>query len=1401
MSDVKNKRVNIYIDQTSAEDALTRLQSKADGFNNKIEKCRQQQTKLLEEIKKSEAAGKDVTALQNKYETLGTRINAYNKSLQETQSQQAKVKQQIDSGISPSFAQLERYVNSLRNELKNLSQDAPGYAKKFEAFQKSSQQLNQLRDAMNGVERAQKSWLSDAKTVAFGVLIGNGVQTAIGAISGYVSGIVTGNAKMSDSIAKVRQTTGLTTAEVKDLANELKGIDTRTAQSDLLKIAEIGGQFNVAKEQLGSFVKEIDKANVVLGSEFGGGAEQITTELALLRNVFTDIKSEHIDKDLGHIGNALVGLAQEGAATAPVISDFSKRLSPLIATAKLTSGQILGMGAAMQELAVNPERGGTAVVKLFDKMISNADAFAKVAGVGVKEFKEQLQNNSFDAFTKVLEGFKKGGDNVVALNSVIGELEVSGVGAKEVLVKLSENIELVGDRSKMATELLKSNAKINEQFTINNTTLGAELDKLGKKFSSFIQSETLTNFFIGSIRAVGKFIDILKDVPKFLNENKVAIYFLLAGLALMNLEYIKTSISISKKSIATLFDTTITKLSAYWDDVSRKAKVAYYIVVDLVTGKIKLATAAQEIWVYVMESSLGPIGILIAAISAIAIAISLLPTSYSAAQKAAKDLAEVQAEATKSITQEKVQLEALLKVAKDETQSKEKRQKAIDAINKEMPEYIENLTLENINTEAGNKIILQYIEALGKKALAQAYMTKLQDLYNKQIDQENTSLEDNVKWYNALWNSMITGGNMQASAMLNVKTGIENKQEAKKSLQDEIAILQKSFDADIKSGKATIDFGTKPTADKKTTTTVTDGTTDEEKKKRDDLLKKLQDFKFELEQVGKDADEKEVDRIRKKYDELIKEATKHGIGLVGLEAEKNRAIAFLIEKDRQEQIAKRDKAFKDIAAKHYDETQKETQEQFELLKQAEAKKYADGLIDKKQYEINVQTIEVASKQQQLDNAIDYSANVKKAEADVLVFKKQITAEEIQEAIKKREKLVENEKLLYDLKKKAALASLENKVLNTVPDSEENFKAKKNLRAEKQKQELAEVERQEKEYREKGIVFTDEFEKEKDLIRSKYRDEEDKVERERIAKKITSTLNSVQQVLGILDQFNQARNAKEKAALDKELKANDDRRKSIQKLAASKQITEIESRRQLAALDIEEQKRKDDLEKRQNERNKRMAIAQAIINGALAVTKILAETPKFDFGVATAIQIALAVATTAAQIATISSTKYARGGVFDGPSHSNGGMPVINPRTGQKVAELEGGEPILSRNTYANNRPLIDALLNSSMNHNGKAISWQSKPYQPINFSGITQSINQLKFATGGVFGVTQSTPTIDLNNITEALNNNQAVMLSLIETNKALHKRLQQPIDASVSLKKLDDAYATRSSIKDEAGF
>ena len=66
-----------------------------------------------------------------------------------------------------------------------------------------------------------------------------------------------------------------------------------------------------------------------------------------------------------------------------------------------------------------------------------------------------------------------------------------------------------------------------------------------------------------------------------------------------------------------------------------------------------------------------------------------------------------------------------------------------------------------------------------------------------------------------------------------------------------------------------------------------------------------------------------------------------------------------------------------------------------------------------------------------------------------------------------------------------------------------------------------------------------------------------------------------------------------------------------------------------------------------------------------------------------------------------------GGIIpEGASHRNGGIALIDI-TGKKVGEIEGGEPILSKETYKNNKQLIDELLYSSQRLDGAKIGINS----------------------------------------------------------------------------------------------
>lgn len=67
--------------------------------------------------------------------------------------------------------------------------------------------------------------------------------------------------------------------------------------------------------------------------------------------------------------------------------------------------------------------------------------------------------------------------------------------------------------------------------------------------------------------------------------------------------------------------------------------------------------------------------------------------------------------------------------------------------------------------------------------------------------------------------------------------------------------------------------------------------------------------------------------------------------------------------------------------------------------------------------------------------------------------------------------------------------------------------------------------------------------------------------------------------------------------------------------------------------------------------------------------------------------------------------FRNGGIIpNGPSHESGGITLWDNMSGRAIAEIEGGEPILSREVYRNNKQLVDALLSSSVHKNGAKIS-------------------------------------------------------------------------------------------------
>lgn len=111
-----------------------------------------------------------------------------------------------------------------------------------------------------------------------------------------------------------------------------------------------------------------------------------------------------------------------------------------------------------------------------------------------------------------------------------------------------------------------------------------------------------------------------------------------------------------------------------------------------------------------------------------------------------------------------------------------------------------------------------------------------------------------------------------------------------------------------------------------------------------------------------------------------------------------------------------------------------------------------------------------------------------------------------------------------------------------------------------------------------------------------------------------------------------------------------------------------------------------IEKKKFEIQKRSTIAGIILNTAFAVARALADPKGPPTSTALAI---IAGALGAVQLATASAAKFAKGGLLEGPSHNDGGVPIMV--NGGRLIEAEGGEFIINKKSTANNIDLIKQI--------------------------------------------------------------------------------------------------------------
>ncbi|MGN6293764.1 MAG: hypothetical protein ACTHMV_13555 [Chitinophagaceae bacterium] len=324
------------------------------------------------------------------------------------------------------------------------------------------------------------------------------------------------------------------------------------------------------------------------------------------------------------------------------------------------------------------------------------------------------------------------------------------------------------------------------------------------------------------------------------------------------------------------------------------------------------------------------------------------------------------------------------------------------------------------------------------------------------------------------------------------------------------------------------------------------------------------------------------------------------------------------------------------------------------------------------------------------------------------------------------------------------------------------------------------------------------ENEKALIEEQYRQKKMEAEISFYAKLLSDIITFAQTLADVFAPNDQAEKAREDAELARLQKQNDKKKSADQKLLNQKLISQQEYNRRAKILDDQYNAQASAAKKKQWERQKKADEIAAIISGSQAVLSAL-QTKPFLLGLTLAVIAGIKTKKEIDNIRNQPVPEFATGGFLSGPSHKQGGIDMINSRTGKKVAEAEGGEVLLSKNTVAKNPELVGALLQASMRNNGTIKPfWKNRPYRSIDEVGISRSIQKTRYyENGGVIGETNTVQAGSGQSVAVVAEPSPAQM----EIWQAILDRLNTPPKAYVVYSEIQDAGDKLSQIKDDAVF
>lgn len=680
-------RLNLIINGDGGRKQLLELERQINNTTTAIEETRKKMTAF-------EVAGKKAS---QEYQDLSKSLEVQQASLKKCQSEFKSLQETVPL-TSKTMKELKHQITATRTALERAVPGSDNWNQLNKALQELKTRYKELTDQSKAVSYTTCEMMDKLSKYAISLTSAfKGAANVINRFTGARDAFLAYDEAMTDAM----KTTGLTKDEISELSEKLKGIDTKTAQNELLGLVRAGGKLGISgQEDLLGFAKAANQINVALSEDLGGDAEAAITEVGKMVDVF-NLKDEFgIEKAMLKVGSAINDLGAASTANEGYIVNFSGRLAGIAPNAKISIDKVMGLAATLDSLHQQAETSSTAVGQTITKMFEKTETFAKIAGMSLKDFSDLLNNDVNEAFIRVLEGMNKGGDGgMKAITEAMGDMGLNGSRAIQVLGSLSKQTETLRQQQLIAAEAFNEGTSITNEYELKNNSLTATLEKqkkalmettveIGEKMNPLMsESVGLTNMGLKAVSAlIGPMVKYRYQIAEI-----AAAIFIYNQRAKLKLAYDKLLAFWSKENRDALLKQALSLKGA------SVGTAALSLAQNLLVGNTKAATIAFKRLGLAIKAN--PFGLILSVISAVVVGITSFVRRSKEATKEMTEMRKAAADTASEINREKDAVNRLKDAVTSATIGSKERAAAIKQINDQYGSYLPHLLDEKASND------------------------------------------------------------------------------------------------------------------------------------------------------------------------------------------------------------------------------------------------------------------------------------------------------------------------------------------------------------------------------------------------------------------------------------------------------------------------------------------------------------------------------------------------------------------------------------------------------------------------------------------------------------------------------------------------------------------------------